>query len=76
MNANLAPIREALATAREDLHDALPKLRKLLAWEAPGLRELFARIEGDIHEIELLHKRELSLLESGHDPEPQPEACA
>ncbi len=69
MKANLSPVREALAIVREDLHETIPALRRLMTAEAPRLLELFARITGDIHEIELLHKRELSLLESGTEPQ-------
>lgn len=68
--SNLLALREAAAEARTDLAECLPEIRRAIAaTQDAGLRALFARLEGNVHELHLLHKRELCLLEHGREPE-------
>lgn len=68
--ANLLALRDAAAIARVDLAECLPDLRRaIVATRDARLQALFARVEGNVHELDLLHKREICLLESGREPE-------
>lgn len=69
MDTNLSAIREAAAVAREDLFEALRAARDAML-RLPGGTELFARIDGNLHELDLLRRRELSVLVNGREPEP------
>jgi hypothetical protein len=70
MSANLQELREAITTAKEDRDECLRFLRGIIlkTWHTPTI-ELFAKLEGDVHELDLLRKRELSLLVDGKEPE-------
>jgi len=67
---NMHDLREAITKAKEDRDECLRFLRGVIVetWHTPTI-ELFARLDGDIHELDLLRKRELSLLVDGREPE-------
>lgn len=70
MNANLQQLREAITTATEDRDEMLRFFRPVIRGTyQKHLWDQFARLEGDIHELDLLRKRELSLLCNGTEPE-------
>jgi hypothetical protein len=66
-------LREAIRIAKEDRDECLRFLRGIIleTWHTPTI-ELFAKLEGDVHELDLLRKRELSLIETGKEPEVMP----
>lgn len=70
MSANLQAVREAITKAHEDRDECLRFLRGVIVETShtPTI-ELFSRLDGDIHELDLLRKRELSLLVDGREPE-------
>lgn len=70
MSDNLQAVREAITKAKEDRDECLRFLRGIIleTWHTPTI-ELFARLDGDVHELDLLRKRELSLLVDGKEPE-------
>jgi hypothetical protein len=51
---------------RECCHDLKQELKRL---GSPGAQELMARLSGDIHELRLLRRREVSLIGSGREPD-------
>ena len=78
MSANLQELREAITTAKEDRDELLRFFRPVIRGtyvvgfdlkNPKYLMEQFARLEGNIHELDLLRKRELSLLVDGKEPE-------
>lgn len=70
MDTNLIALREAKAIACVDLHGSLDDLRwHLKALDDRNGLETLGRITGNAHELELLHKRELSLIETGREPQ-------
>ena len=74
MNANLQQLREAITTATEDRDEMLRFFRPVIRGTyQKHLWEQFARLEGNIHELDLLRKRELSLLVDGREPEVEQE---
>jgi len=69
VNANLQQLREAITTAMEDRDEMLRFFRPVIRGTyQKHLWDQFARLEGDIHELDLLRKRELSLLVDGREP--------
>ena len=66
MSANLQGLREAITQAHEDRDECLRFFRRIIRGlhQAP-LLEMFARLEADVHELDLLRKRELALLVHG-----------
>jgi len=71
VNGNLSDLREAIALATTDLAKALDDMRAVVAaTQHEPTCALFSRIEGNIHEIELLRKRELTLLTHGREVMP------
>lgn len=70
MSANISALHEAIATARTDRDDCLSNLRHILvrlnASEAD--MAMFAKLDGDLHELDLLQRRELSLISDGKEP--------
>jgi len=74
MSANLQELREAIRIAKEDRDECLRFLRGIIleTWHTPTIK-LFAKLEGDVHELDLLRKRELSLLVDGREPEAEQE---
>lgn len=72
--STLEDIRTAALYAKEDRDECLRTLRSVIvATQHVETMELFARLQGDIHELDLLRKRELSLLVDGREPEAQQE---
>ncbi len=66
MSGNLSDLQEALSVCREDLLQCLRDLREFIAYShQTATMELFARLEGNIHELDLLRKRECELLANG-----------
>lgn len=69
-NSTLEYIRTAAVHAKEDRDECLRTLRSVIVkTQHVETMELFARLQGDIHEIDLLRKRELSLITDGREPE-------
>lgn len=77
-SANLQELREAIRIAKEDRDECLRFFKPVIRGayvvgfdlEKPKyLMERFARLDGNIHELDLLRKRELSLLGDGKEPE-------
>lgn len=77
MNSNLTAIHEAIAVAREDRALCLLNLGRILRRLKASEEDLgtLAKLDGDLHELDLLHRRELSLISDGREPE-TPEATA
>lgn len=70
MSANLQTVREAITKAKEDRDEMLRFFRPVIRGTYQKyLWEQFARLEADVHELDLLRKRELSLLVDGREPE-------
>lgn len=78
MSATLQELREAIRIAKEDRDELLRFFKPVIRGtyvvgfdlENPKyLMEQFARLEGNIHELDLLRKRELSLLVDGKEPQ-------
>lgn len=70
----LAAVREAKDIARHDLNVTLGQLREVvLRIDSPTLRELVARLDGDMHELLLLHRRELAIVTDGRDVQGRPD---
>lgn len=71
MNGNLSALQEAVSVASIDLAQCLDEMRRVIAeTQHEPTMQLFAKIEGDIHEIDLLRKRELTLLTHGREDQP------
>lgn len=69
----LADLREARDLARDDLKRAIGDVRaELRRLDSPNWRQLMAALDGNAHELELLHRREVSLVGSGTEPPPIP----
>lgn len=69
MSANLSAIHEAIALAREDRALCLASLRKILLRLNATAEDLamFAKLDGDLHELDLLQRRELELISNGKE---------
>lgn len=66
----LSNIRAAADVAREDLNVCSGELRmRILAIKDGTMRELMARVSANIHELDLLHRRELAIIAGGKEPE-------
>lgn len=71
MSANLHELREAITKAHEDRDDMLRFFRPVIRGTYQAyLIEQFARLEADVHELDLLRKRELELLVHGKEEQP------
>ena len=68
MSASLQDLREAITTAQGDRDECMRFLRGIIleTWHTPTI-ELFAKLQGDVHELDLLRKRELDLLVHGQE---------
>lgn len=77
MSCNLTAIHEAIAVAREDRAICLLNLGRILRRLKASEEDLgtLAKLDGDLHELDLLHRRELEITANGREPEP-PEATA
>jgi hypothetical protein len=63
---NLQGLREAVTLAREDRAACMVKLLAIItANGTPEALAVFAQLDGNIHELDLLMKRELELLTQG-----------
>lgn len=72
----LADLREARDLARAELQRAIADARvELRRLDSPKWREIMAALAGNAHELDLLHRREVSLIGSGTEP-PTPEATS
>ncbi len=66
MSGNLSDLQEALSVCREDLHQCLRELRDFIAaTHQTATMELFAKLDGNLHELDLLRNRECELLANG-----------
>lgn len=70
MNSNLTAIHEAVAIAREDRALCLLNLGRILRRLKATEEDLgtLAKLDGDLHELDLLHRRELSIISDGREP--------
>lgn len=70
MNENLSAIHEAIAIAREDRALCLLNLGRILRGLKATEEDLgtLAKLDGDLHELDLLQRRELSLISNGKEP--------
>ena len=66
---SLHDIREARSIARDSMQSNLSSLQTLLLKENASLQimELIASLDGDIHELDLLHRREVAVISTGRD---------
>lgn len=68
MSARLQDLREAITTAQEDRDECLRLFRPVIrGTRQMHLVEQYARLEADVHELDLLRKRELDLLVHGQE---------
>lgn len=64
----LSELRAARSLAREELSQTMSRIKaELKQLKSPAWTELIAELEGGVHELDLLHKRELSLVANGVD---------
>ncbi|WP_397384784.1 hypothetical protein [Prosthecobacter sp.] len=71
MTGNLPALREAISLASDDLAKCLAEMRVIIAeTQHVETLTLFAKIEGNTHELELLRKRELDLVTHGREEQP------
>ena len=70
MNTNLNDIHEAITIARESRALCLLNLGRILRRLKATEEDLgtLAKLDGDMHELDLLHRRELSLISDGREP--------
>lgn len=65
---SLHNIREARSIARDSVRSNLSALQFLLKENAsPQIMGLIASLDGDIHELDLLHRREVEIISTGRD---------
>lgn len=65
---SLHNIREARNIARDSVRSNLSALQLLLKENAsPQIMGLIASLDGDIHELDLLHRREVEIISTGRD---------
>ena len=65
---SLHDIREARSIARDSVRSNLSALQFLLKENAsPQIMGLIASLDGDIHELDLLHRREVEIISTGRD---------
>jgi len=70
MSENLQAVHEAITLVKEDRDEVLRLLRPVLRSTGQAhVVEQWARLEADIHELDLLRRRELCLIESGRESE-------
>ncbi len=69
VNANLSDLHEAITTARSDRDDCLHSLLKILTLlnARPEQMVMLAKLDGNIHELDLLQRRELALITHGKE---------
>lgn len=65
---SLHNIREARSIARDSVRSNLSALQFLLKENAsPQIMGLISSLDGDIHELDLLHRREVEIISTGRD---------
>lgn len=68
--SNLEQLHEARDIAWHDLRESCDALKnELKRLGSPLAQELMAKLSGDIHELRLLRRREVTLIGCGHEPE-------
>ena len=69
MSVNLSELNEAITTAREDRALCLASLRSILVRLKASEADLamFAKLDGDLHELDLLQRRELEIISNGKE---------
>jgi len=73
MSDNLQAVREAITKAKEDRDECLRFFRPVIRGTYQiYLWEQFARLEADVHELDLLRKIELGLIATGKETEVMP----